>query len=90
MKRDQRTLSAVRERSPFDTPPRVIVVADDETAGQAVALAEALEAAGADAEVRFGAANSHDHPDAVIVAQKRGYAVTRHHPVLESVQLTAR
>jgi hypothetical protein len=91
MKRDQRTLSSVRETSPFDKPPRVLVVADDETAGQAVALAEALEAAGADAEVRFGTAkNDHSNPDAVIVAQKRGYSVTRHHPILESVSLAAR
>jgi hypothetical protein len=89
MKRDN-TLSDVRARSPFATPPRVIVMADDDSAGQAVALAEALEAAGADAEVRFGAAGSHDHSDAVIVAHRRGYSVTRHHPVLERMSLAAR
>ncbi|QJW94431.1 hypothetical protein [Frigoriglobus tundricola] len=86
MKRDYRTLSVVREKSPFATPPRVLVVAEDDGAGQAVALAEALEAAGADAEVRFGAdmGRSHSHSDAVIVADARGYRITRHHPVLEN------
>lgn len=87
MKRDYRTLSAVREDSPFATPPRVLVVADDTDAAEAVALAEELEAVGADTEVRFGEDRfySHFHPDAVIVAQTRGYRVTRHHPVLESL-----
>ena len=47
-------LSAVREKSPFSTPPRVIVLADDETAGQALALAEALDAAGTESEIRYG------------------------------------
>jgi hypothetical protein len=87
MKRDYRTLSAVREESPFETPPRVLVMADDADAGEAVALVEALDAVGADAEVRFGEQRplDHFHPDAVIVAERRGYRVTRHHPVLERV-----
>ena len=87
MKRDQRTLSVVREASPFATPPRVLVMADDESAGEAVALAEALEAAGAEAEVRFGEARTGDRgqADAVIIAEPRGYRVSRHHPVLESL-----
>jgi hypothetical protein len=88
MKRDHRALSVVREASPFATPPRVLVVADDESARQAVALAEALDALGADAEVRFSADMTHSNgqPDAVIVAEPRGYRITRHHPVLEGVQ----
>ena len=53
MKRDPRALSDVRAESPFATPPRVLVVADDVSAGEAVALVEALDAIGADAEVRF-------------------------------------
>jgi hypothetical protein len=87
MKRDNSALSTVRELSPFATPPRVLVLADDDSAGNAVALAEALDAAGADAEVRFGAASRNDHsqPDAVIVAGRRGYQVTRHHPILERI-----
>lgn len=90
MKRDHRALSAVREESPFATPPRVLVVADDSDAAEAVALAESLEALGADTEVRFGEPRSygHIHPDAVIVAEPRGYRVTRHHPILESVLST--
>lgn len=87
MKRDYRTLSAVREESPFETPPRVLVVADDSDAVEAVALAEELESLGAEAEVRFGEQwrREHLHPDAVIVAEPRGYRVARHHPILESV-----
>ena len=88
MKRDHRPLSAVREESPFATPPRVLVMADDADAVEALELAEALDALGADAEVRFGALRNdhgHSHPDAVIVAEPRGYRVTRHHPILESV-----
>jgi hypothetical protein len=83
----KRALSKVRESSPFATPPRVIVVADDESAGQAVALAEALDAIGADAEVRFGSDANRDHAqsDAVIVAGTSGYHVTRHHPILEKI-----
>jgi hypothetical protein len=85
MKRDYRSLSLVRESSPFATPPRVLVMADDDSAGEAVALAEALEAAGAVAEVRFGTDKKHSYSDAVIVAETRGYRVTRHHPILESL-----
>jgi hypothetical protein len=87
LKRDHRALSVVREASPFATPPRVLVVAEEENAGDAVALVEALEAAGADAEVRFSQDMDRDHsnPDAVVVAETQGYRVTRHHPVLESV-----
>jgi hypothetical protein len=89
MKRDYRTLSLVREQSPFATPPRVLVVAEEDNGGSAVALVEALEAAGAEAQVRFGADMGHDHshPDAVVVAYARGYRITRHHPVLESCEL---
>src|SRR5215208_2357877 len=59
MKRDHRALSMVRAASPFETPPRVLVMADDTSAGEAVALAEALEELGAEAEVRFGSAKGH-------------------------------
>jgi len=92
MKRDHRALSMVRAASPFETPPRVLVMADDASAGEAVALAEALEELGADAEVRFGSAkgNDHGHTDAVIVAESRGYRVARHHPVLESLRIGKR
>jgi hypothetical protein len=87
MKRDHRPLSAVREESPFAMPPRVLVMADDSDAVEAVALAEELDALGADAEVRFGEARllGHLHPDAVIVAHNRGYHIARHHPILERV-----
>jgi hypothetical protein len=86
MKRDHRPLSAVREESPFATPPRVLVMADDADAVEALELVEALDAIGADAEVRFGELRQYDHshPDAVIVAEPRGYRITRHHPILES------
>ncbi|HSQ55845.1 MAG TPA: hypothetical protein VLM40_08860 [Gemmata sp.] len=63
-------------------------MADHADAAGAVALAEALEAAGAEAEVRFGAEAGRSgslHPDAVIVADPRGYRITRHHPILEAV-----
>ena len=87
MKRDYRALSEVREASPFETPPRVLVVADDDSAREAVALVEALEAFGAEAEVRFSdeAFHSHLRPDAVIVAEPHGYRITRHHPLLEDM-----
>jgi hypothetical protein len=90
MKREYRTLSDVREESPFATPPRVLIVADDICAGEAVALVEALDAVGAEAEVRFceDLGHNHRHPDAVIVAEPHGYRVTRHHPVLESALRT--
>jgi|GEM_PF-6375752 len=85
----KRALSTVRETSPFDTPPRVLVLADDETAGQAVALAEALDAAGAEAEVRFGEAANWNRlqSDAIIIAGASGYRVARHHPVLERLRV---
>jgi hypothetical protein len=82
----KRVLSNVREESPFATPPRVVVVADEESAGEAVSLAEALESLGADAEVRFGGIPTRDNCDAVIVAESHGYRVSRHHPVLERLQ----
>jgi hypothetical protein len=87
MKRDHRPLSAVREESPFATPPRVLVMADDADAVEVLELVEALDAVGAETEVRFGGERTHDHnhPDAVIIAELRGYRVTRHHPILESV-----
>jgi hypothetical protein len=90
MKRDNRALSTFRETSPYATPPRVLVMAADADAAGAVALAEALDAAGAETEVRLSADPNradcdHLHPDAVIVAGTRGYRVTRHHPILEGV-----
>lgn len=88
MKCEYRSLSAMREESPFATPPRVLVVADDHDASEAVALAEALDAVGADTEVRFDEHPSYGylHPDAVIVAGSRGYRIQRHHPILESLR----
>jgi hypothetical protein len=90
MKRDNNTLSAFREASPYAAPPRVLVMADDADAAGAVALAEALDAAGAETEVRFSVNPNrtdwnHVHSDAVVVAGSRGYWVSRHHPILESV-----
>lgn len=87
MKRDYRSLSEVREQSPFATPPRVLVVADDASAGEAVALVEALDALGADAEIRFheDVSRDHGHPDAVLVAEPHGYRVARSKPELEHV-----
>ena len=75
MKRDLHTLSVVREKSPFATPPHIVVVADDEDALEALELAEALDEYGAEAEVRLGAdASDDDHhqPDAVIFAGHSG------------------
>lgn len=91
MKRDYSTLSVVRAASPFATPPRVVVVADDENARHAVALVERLEAIGADAEVRFGAISprEHLHPDAVIIAEPSGYHFTQYHAGLERALRTA-
>lgn len=88
MKREYRSLSALREGSPFATPPRVLVIADDHDAADAVALAEELDAIGADTEVRFGERPSYEylHPDAVIVADLSGYRVQRHHPILNGVR----
>jgi hypothetical protein len=90
MNLNHRALSDVREVSPYATPPRVLVMADDADAGQAVALMERLESIGADVELRFvsGATGDHRnqvHADAVIVAGKRGYRITQHHPVLEAI-----
>ncbi len=50
---EHRAISTVREGLPFASPPRVLVVADDENAGEALALAEALDAFGAETEVRL-------------------------------------
>lgn len=88
MKREYRSLSALREGSPFATPPRVLVIADDHEAADAVALAEELDAIGADTEVRFGEhpSYSHLHPDAVVVADMSGYHVRRHHPILNKIR----
>jgi hypothetical protein len=81
----KRALSNVRQESPFATPPRVVVVADDDTAGEALSLVESLESLGADAEVRFGAAGL-GACDAVIVAERSGYRVSRSHPILDRLQ----
>jgi len=61
--------SAVREASPFRSPPRVRVLADAHHAGEALALAEALEVCGAEADVRVGddLATAAGTPDAVVV-----------------------
>jgi hypothetical protein len=89
MKREQRTLSAVREESPFATPPRVVVVADEDSALEALQLAEALDEYGADAEVRMAGDASDDHhapPDAVVFAGSRPrYHADRNHSVLIAV-----
>ncbi len=89
MKRDQRTLSLVREASPFAKPPHILVMADGADAIEAVALAEALDEYGAEAEVRLSGDASDDHystPDAVIFAGLRaGHHAHRHHPVLIAV-----
>ena len=88
MMREYRSLSALREQLPFATPPRVLVMADDHDASEAVALAEALDAVGADTEVRFGDHPSYEylHPDAVVVAGERGYRVQRHHAILDRIR----
>jgi DNA-binding response OmpR family regulator len=72
MSTELRPASAVREESSFPTPPRVRVVADDERVPEAVALAEALDGCGADAEVRLvedaaGTEYDHVHPDAIVI-----------------------
>jgi hypothetical protein len=81
------SLSTLRENTPFATPPRVLVVAEEGRAGEALALADALEQLGAETEIRFGDAASltHNHSDAMVVAGVRGYRIARHHPVLENV-----
>jgi hypothetical protein len=91
MSMTNRVLSAVRENSRFASPPRVLVVADEDTAGEALALAEALDEYGAEAEVRLmedTTADEYGAPDAVIVAgakgagRAHGFATAKHHPVL--------
>ena len=82
MSTELRPPSAVREESPFPTPPRVRVVADEERAREAVALAEALDERGAEADVRLEAdatTTGYDHvrPDAIVIdvgAQASGMA----------------
>lgn len=82
MKADYRTLSTVREASPFVTPPHILVVADVGDAGEAVELAEALDEYGADAEVRLAGDDYHGAADAVIFAGGSGDSgVLRHGPV---------
>lgn len=89
MNRNHNTLSMVREASQFATPPRVLVVAAEDDMHEAVELAEALDAFGADAEVRAADDTRDDHhraPDAVIFAGATGgYHATRHHPLLIGV-----
>jgi hypothetical protein len=88
MKRHQRSLSVVREATPFATPPRVLVVADEDDVSEAVKLVEALDASGADAEVRLASDTRHDHlePDAVVFAGASGrYHAARKHSVLIGV-----
>ena len=86
MKSDHHTLSVVREKSPFATPPHILVVADDDAALEALELAEALDEYGAEAEVRLGGDASdgdHHQPDAVIFAgPPSGYRLDREHTVL--------
>ena len=89
MKRDHRALSVVREASPFATPPRVLVMADDADAVEAVALAEALDEFGAEAEVRLSGDASDDHhcpPDAIVFSGSlSGFYAPRHPSVLIAV-----
>ena len=86
-------LSTVREKSPFATPPRIIIVGEEGYTGEAIHLADVLEEMGAEAEVRFGDDADFTHgpfhptPDAVIVASKRGYRIARHHAILDNVAL---
>jgi hypothetical protein len=86
MKRDHVTLSHVREASGFVSPPRVLVVAAEGSAAEAVKLAEALDEVGAETEVRLSAGGRTDHhgqPDAVIFAGTPGsYPAAQRHPVL--------
>ncbi len=82
----QRSLSMVRENTDFATPPCVLVMAEEGSAGEALALADALDRLGAETEIRFGDRMSLEHvqPDAVILLGPRGHRITRHHPVLDS------
>jgi DNA-binding response OmpR family regulator len=62
--------SLIREGSPFAAPPRIRVVSDHEHISDAMALAEALEECGAEAEVRLEEDDTdynHAHPDAYII-----------------------
>jgi hypothetical protein len=85
--------SAVREESQFPAPPRVRVVADDERLPEAVALAEALDECGAEAEVRLaGDATDYDHvhPDAIVAAgapldEATGHGIETQHPIRVAV-----
>jgi hypothetical protein len=84
MKRPQRSLSVVRAATPFATPPRVLVVADEDDVPEALALVEALDASGADAEVRLAgdAHTDHSDPDAVVFAGAPGrFRAAGKHPV---------
>jgi hypothetical protein len=89
MKRQHPTLSVVREASPFAKPPRVVVLADEDGAAEAVQLAEALDGYGADAEVRLsgdGSDDRHSPPDAVVFAGRRAaFRSAGHHAVLVGV-----
>ena len=88
-------LSTVREKSPFATPPRVIVVAEEGFTGEAIQMADLLDAMGAESEVRFGSDADFTHgpfhpaPDALIVVGVRGFRIARHHPILENVRALA-
>ena len=69
---EPRPVSVVREESPFPAPPRVRVVTDSDRVPEAVALVEALDERGAEAEVRLAedaAATGYDHvrPDAIVI-----------------------
>jgi hypothetical protein len=62
--------SHLRDVLPFATPPRIRIIADTDHLSEALALADDLEACGADAEVRIesdSADDDHVHPDAYIV-----------------------
>lgn len=64
--------SVIREELPFSSPPRIRVVSDPQHMTDAVALAEALEECGAEADVRFeedatGTDYDHVHPDAYVI-----------------------
>ena len=94
MRTNSRAISEVRAESRFATPPRLLVVATDNRSGDAVALAEALDAYGAETEVRFAgdmSADDHIQPDAVIVAEptmreeKERYYAPGSHPLLVAV-----
>jgi hypothetical protein len=92
MTHSTRPASAVREASTFTSPPRVRILARDaDMADDALALAEALDGCGAEAEVRVGALGGdtdHVHPDAFVVELGSGVGLLRatgHAPVLVAV-----